>query len=383
MLDFALITGLEPTLKHPKRYLWTDAFAICNYLELYSQTGDKNFLDLALKLVDQVHYTLGRYREDDRREGWISGLEEDDGKLHPTKGGLRIGKDLNERQPGEPFIERLEWDRDGQYYHYLTKWIHALSRVSITAKDPVYVEWALELAQAAHHGFTYATLGGTSKMYWKMSIDLRRPQVSSMGQQDPLDGYITYNEIQEAGRCFRDSPDLPNLKQEIEDIAQICSAMSWLTDDPLGMGGLLSDSLKIGQLLIKNDAPNRKRSRYEDLLINLLQSALFGLELYSRNNPPDLAADYRLAFREMGLSIGIKGVEYLYNILKLNKTNFEHYNIHKQISKSLLDYMPLAVSLEDFWMNDENQKSNTWTEHREINMVMLATSLAPCGFLRI
>jgi len=157
--------------------------------------------------------------------------------------------------------------------------------------------------------------------------------------------------------------------------------MSWLTDDPLGIGGLLSDSLKIGQLLTKNDASNLKR--YEDLLINLLQSALFGLELYSRNNPPDLPADYRLAFREMGLSIGIKGVEYLYNILKLNKTNFERYNIHKQISKSLLDYMPLAVSLEDFWLNDENQKSNTWTEHREINMVMLATSLAPCGFLRI
>ncbi len=33
-------------------------------------------------------------------------------------------------------------------------------------------------------------------MYWKMSIDLKRPLIPSMGQHDPLDGYITYNEIQ-------------------------------------------------------------------------------------------------------------------------------------------------------------------------------------------
>ncbi len=42
---------------------------------------------------------------------------------------MRIGKPLNERKPSEPFDERLEWDRDGQYYHYLTKWMHALHQV--------------------------------------------------------------------------------------------------------------------------------------------------------------------------------------------------------------------------------------------------------------
>ena len=34
--------------------------------------------------------------------------------MHPplTKGGLRIGKEMNERRPGDPLDERLEWDRD-------------------------------------------------------------------------------------------------------------------------------------------------------------------------------------------------------------------------------------------------------------------------------
>lgn len=83
------------------RYLWTDAFALLNFLELGRITGKHNYLDLARRLIDAVHYTLGRHRGDDARSGWISGLKEDEGKKHPAAGGLRIGKKLNERRPEE------------------------------------------------------------------------------------------------------------------------------------------------------------------------------------------------------------------------------------------------------------------------------------------
>ena len=97
------------------------------------------------------------------------------------------------RQPGEPLDENLEWDRDGQYFHYLTKWMHALNRVSRVTGDPSYLRWAMELAQAAHARFVYLPpAGGRKRMYWKMSIDLTRPLVPSMGQHDPLDGLVTY-----------------------------------------------------------------------------------------------------------------------------------------------------------------------------------------------
>jgi hypothetical protein len=51
-------------------------------------------------------------------------------ETHPTRGGLRIGKQLPERRPGEPYDPQVEWDRDGQYFHYLTKWMHALDQAS-------------------------------------------------------------------------------------------------------------------------------------------------------------------------------------------------------------------------------------------------------------
>ncbi|MEM2640945.1 MAG: hypothetical protein QW374_06820 [Candidatus Bathyarchaeia archaeon] len=120
MNSFAYRTGLSSDLK-PRRYLWTDAFAVCNFLELYRKGFGEKYRNLALKLVDQVHFILGRHRDDDVRKGWISGLNDEEGFKHPTIGGLRIGKPLPERKPDEPLDEYLEWEWDGQYYHYLMR----------------------------------------------------------------------------------------------------------------------------------------------------------------------------------------------------------------------------------------------------------------------
>ena len=105
MLEYASLSGLRPAQPNPQRYLWTDAFAACNFLTLYRETKDDQFRTFALDLVHQVHYSLGRQRNDDRRTGWISGLGEKEGAEHPTIGGLRIGKEMNARKPGEPYEE--------------------------------------------------------------------------------------------------------------------------------------------------------------------------------------------------------------------------------------------------------------------------------------
>ena len=257
MIEFARSTGLSPAAKTPRRYLWTDAFAVCNFLELYRQTGDEQYKDLALVLVDQVHDILGRHREDDARTGWISGMDEKEGRNHPTRGGVRIGKKMNESGPADRFDEDLEWDRDGQYYHYLTKWMHALSRVGRVTGDSSYNRWATELAKTAHARFTHLPSPGSQKrMYWKMSIDLSHPLVPSMGHHDPLDGFITYNELQAAlVNDLRGSPDL-DLSDEITDMAAICHGKNWATEDPLGIGGLFGVLFGVVVLL------NLLRSRF-------------------------------------------------------------------------------------------------------------------------
>src|SRR6185369_1719032 len=91
MSEFGDRTGLTSG-RRPQRYLWTDAFAVCNLLGLGPAMGHDGHVDLALQLIDQVHHVLGRYREDDSRRGWLSGDSDEEGEAHPTRGGLRIGK---------------------------------------------------------------------------------------------------------------------------------------------------------------------------------------------------------------------------------------------------------------------------------------------------
>ena len=378
MREFSALTGLEPPREEPKRYLWTDAFAVCNFLELYRQTGEGKHKDLALRLVEQVHSVLGRHRGDDSRRGWISGLDEQEGSKHPTKGGLRIGKRLNERSPHENFDESLEWDRDGQYYHYLTKWMHALNRVSRVTGDAIYNIWAVELAKTAHGRFTYIPSFSDKKyIHWKMSIDLSRPLVRSMGQHDPLDGYITYHQLQASIARAPGKSLHPDLKQEITDMAAIYEGRSWVTDDPLGIGGLLWDAYKAAQMIAAGSF------RQSGLLDTLLESSIIGLATFPETNTLKLPADYRLAFRELGLAIGLRAAARLKGLIEKEPTSFENSDSLQTQARTLMRYSALAETIERFWLESTNQRACTWSEHREINMVTLATSLAPEGFLSL
>jgi hypothetical protein len=372
MQDYARTTGLDPPSPRPRRYLWTDAFAVCNYLGFFQQTGDPAYRELALRLIEQVHHTLGRHRDDDPRSGWISGLREKEGTLHPAIGGLRIGKLLPERGAKEPFNEEREWDRDGQYYHYLTKWMHALSRAGILTGNPVYLQWALELATTAHAKFTYR-IGDRMQMYWKMSIDLSRPLVPSMGQHDPLDGLVTYAGLRQA--AGENAMQQQVLVQEMADMAGMIGGLPFTTSDPLGIGGLLSDATRIACLTARGGPV------YPGLFESVTAAAMDGLELYSRNRCLELPARYRTAFREIGLAVGLAGIERLAEWIEEKPDRFGRSGAIPRQVKALRNYVPMKEMIEEFWLDEENQLAGTWINHQEISTVMLATSLSPLGFL--
>lgn len=376
MTEFSDSTGLSTNEKSPSRYLWTDAFAVCNLLGLYQRTGDKTWLNLALSLVDQVHYILGRHREDDHRTGWISGYTEEEGRKHPTAGGLRIGKPMNERKPNDPYDDNLEWNRDGQYYHYLTKWMHALNNVSRSTGNSTFNVWAVELAKAAHSGFVDVLKSGSKQMYWKMSIDLSYPLVSSTGHHDPLDGLITYHQIQ-ATSLELSHTSVPDLGSEIADMKLLCKGKNWATNDPLGFGGLLCHAYIILQLIVQGRFTNT------GLFKNLLVASQASLDTYMLSRFLSFPAEYRLPFRELGMAIGFHAVEGIEQLME-KQPNLFHKNhpVYSQM-KYLRRLIRLGEDIENFWLDPQNKSAKTWTEHQDINSVMLATSLAPDSYLKI
>jgi hypothetical protein len=372
MDGFADRTGI--TADRPQqRYLWTDAFAVCNFLGLSRATGDERYRQLALRLVDRVHEVLGRHRTDGPRKGWISGLGEREGEDHPTQGGLRIGKKLPERGASEPFDEALEWDRDGQYFHYLTKWMQALDLVARSTGDKRFSRWARELAARAYAGFSSTPSGGgRPRLYWKMSIDLSRPLVPSMGQHDPLDGFVTFVQLQTTPAVLASTPPLD---REIAGLRSMTEGRDWTTSDPLGLGALLIDAYRVQQL-IRLGAPVK-----DDLLEQLLESARAGLSTYAKEDELRQPAATRLAFRELGLAIGLQAAERIRKALDEGQEGSRARPDVRKTIDAVVRHAPLRTEIERFWLDPAHRRAPSWTEHRDINEVMLATSLVPDGCL--
>lgn len=370
MAAFAARTGLGGASRTGARYLWTDAFAVCNFLALGDRHGLPNFLSLAPILIDRVHQTLGRHRADEELQGWLSGLADAEAARHPTRGGLRIGKPGRERHALEPFDARGEWDRDGQYFHYLTKWMHALDRAAVVLKRPDYNVWARELAATACGAFVQPAKGGARpRLFWKMSIDLTRPQVSSMGQHDALDGLLTLAQLRHTAIALGVAQRGPDLADELALLGQMLEPEAWATVDPLGLGGLLFDASRGAQLW-------RDGAMGPELVEHLLVVADEGLRRYLATGELQRPATRRLAFRELGLAIGAQALDTIdAPALAGGETTRRLFAEVKATSDAL------ASQIEACWRAPRHRQTSIWLEHVDINEVMLATSLVPEGFL--
>jgi hypothetical protein len=363
MSRFTDRTGLTSGAR-ARRYLWTDAFAVCNLLGFARLTGEERHVDLARRLVDQVHAVLGRHRPDDARQGWLSGLSEENGPVHPTAGGLRIGKPLPERGLNERFDPDLEWERDGQYFHYLTKWIHALDQISRETGEPRFHLWARELVVAAHRAFVCGPVSHR-RMMWKLSVDLRRPLVPSMGQHDPLDGLVTCAELEATARHLglEGESDLGHVAAEF---AGMLDPDDLSTNDPLGLGGLLFDAFRLVQIDVKHA-----------LVDPLLSAAALGLQIWLADADLRAPASRRLAFRELGLAVGLEAVARIGSDGAARRLSSAGRSSLRRLER----YAPIRDEIVAFWLQPDAQRATTWTAHEDINDVTLATSLVPDGFL--
>ena len=124
-------------------------------------------------------------------------------------------------------------------------------------------------------------------------------------------------------------------------------------------------------------------TRTEKLIESIIDSALPGLASFAQGGTLELPVKYRLAFRELGLAIGLAGAGNLYTLVQQNPDLFGNSVSLKHKVEAICEYMPLQEAIIRFWTVPKNRESPAWTEHEEISMVMLATSLEPDGFLTL
>ena len=94
---------------------------------------------------------------------------------------------------------------------------------------------------------------------------------------------------------------------------------------------------------------------------------------YARSTQLDGPASDRLAFRELGLAIGMHGLESARDYAAGNPDLDVRF-------RRLLRHAPLAERSDKFWSDPANRRTAAWIEHADINGVMLAASLRPAGY---
>jgi hypothetical protein len=199
-----------------------------------------------------------------------------------------------------------------------------------------------------------------------MSIDLSYPLVPSSGQHDPLDGLVTALTIKAADP---DSGD-HELDELITELTDLCREGYWETDDPLGIGGLLFDAGRLAQLAGSESTVDRNV-----MMKRLIEASMMGLAAFLRSSTLQLPGSSRLAFRELGLSTG------LHAVALIQRSGFS--GEYSMLLDRLITHARLSDVIEHFWLDPAQQRTSTWAAHQDINAVMLATSLAPAGFLNL
>ncbi|RLN06401.1 hypothetical protein BBJ28_00020926 [Nothophytophthora sp. Chile5] len=234
-----------------RRYLWSDAFGVCNCLSLYYATSanqepqKQTYLAQADALIADVHDQLGRFR-------------------------FRFGD------------------------HARLSWMFALNRMNVARQDPRYNRWAVQLAETAHGRFVVRDErdGRAVQLVWKMAVDLQHAEVDSEGNLDPMEALVIYRLLQR----HSEGQEKP-LQTEIAELERLMQRKlaTLVTNDELDAGEALWLAQWAAELF--DEAP---------WTLRLHHVALASLDaIFQRcrvRGPPN----QRLLFREMGAVLGLQ-----------------------------------------------------------------------------
>lgn len=211
---------------HQRRYLWTDAFGVLNYIsisQLYESRGDPQqaakYKRAADTLVSVVHECLGSPRSKKLEDAMTKDDSSPTGHV-----GLRIGK-VHSRK-----VTDYGMSYDGQYWHYVDKWLLALARSG-------HVSEGIQIAKSCFPYFFDDGGDGSGwagGIRWKLNVDASAPPSlqRARASDDTLVALIVFS-ILEAHRAPSDS----SLKDEIKLLkVALQGYRPRVTDDPLGWG---------------------------------------------------------------------------------------------------------------------------------------------------
>lgn len=127
----------------------------------------------------------------------------------------------------------------------------------------------------------------------------------------------------------------------------------------------------------------RGASKDTELFSKLLYGAENGLRHWKLTGMLSRPSYERLGFRELGLAIGLAGVEWMRKNFAPDADLFRNLeNPHIQLD-ALGEFLSEKERILSFWLEPNHREGPLWKEHEDINDVMLATAMLPEGAIRL
>ena len=169
-----------------------------------------------------------------------------------------------------------------------------------------------------------------------------------------------------------------DLSAAIKSLSALCQHRDWATDDPLGIGGLLFDACRICQL------PGEERFSDVRLLEEVIDACRNGLTAFLVSRHLNLPVSHRLAFRELGLAIGLRALPIIADADQKRQKRDSGAGLRYDGPLNSFCYTDrLSRRSSVLWMSHAQRHDESWQAHQNINDVMLATALMPDMFLSI
>lgn len=211
-----------------RRYLWTDAFGVLAYTSLAQYYESQGRLDEAQQykhaadtLIQVVHKCLGSPRSKKRDDLMTKDTSSPTGHV-----GLRIGK-VHSRK-----VTDYGMSYDGQYWHYVDKWLLALARSGHVTEGILIAKSCFPYFFDYGNGNIPGWGGG---IRWKLNVDASAPPSleRARASDDALVALIVFSILQ----AHRDVASDESLEDEIKLLrVALQGYRPRVTDDPLGWG---------------------------------------------------------------------------------------------------------------------------------------------------
>lgn len=326
---FAERTGLVGEGDPSARSLRVDAFAVCGFLELHRQTGQRHALELAERLV----------------------LE-------------HAGSEAERGAGGACEADRIEW-------------VHALTRFGGVTRRGSVLRRARELARSVAAALSAPPpLDALDGLPLPHEEDLRTgridPSATTIRARKTLRGLIAMLEVRAASR--RDA--LPDLSDAIAELDARVDGLEWATQDEADLGSLLCAAHALTQWLARRRTVGRAR-----LLERLLESSALGLDAFARSRHLEEPVESRAPDRELALTIGLHAIRPMSDLL--DRARRHGLRRSARIASGSRAFVPLSAAIERCWLEEWSRASAWWRPRRDLNDVMLATSLAPGTYLSV